>query len=488
MSNLLSYSQIIKDRNNFRKAGTKSGGDFNYFDIPGLKFFKIFFYFNNGDSDGIANDTTSGGLLAPTWESKDANASNRHEYNSAWSYLKMNCEDDRADLLQQFVNLLSNISSESPWYFSELTGIDEALDRKTIMEKDFKIEEARHKISIKCLPDSYDNRIGTLLDLYRSIVWSWQLKKEILPSNLRKFDMGVFIYNDPVSNFALLDERDTELKATPGRLYPDETDLISSFFNSKDKKDPNNTSKINYEYSLLGPENEGNEYKSSYKYIEFHNCEIDYNSAKTPWGTLSNIEGVSPQYNIDIYFDDCYEYGYNEFNMKSFGDLIIWDYDYKLGMEKYMQNSNDVAAEKSLDERLNYYTETNGVRYSNIPNPHTPQYKKGIMEKIGGAVMNAAAQVVNVASDAVTGIVKKAVLGNLYTFSLTRMVGQAKSLMQGNVWSTARNVSEYVNDAQQRNEYGLPVGHSLFSKPTKILPTVKKIGNMHQANTLANNI
>ena len=65
--NNFSYADILKDRQNFRRAGTKGGGDFNLFDNPTSKFFKIFFYFGNGDSTGNTGLENSGGLLSPTW-------------------------------------------------------------------------------------------------------------------------------------------------------------------------------------------------------------------------------------------------------------------------------------------------------------------------------------------------------------------------------------------------------------------------------------
>lgn len=444
MSNLISYSQLIKDRNDFRKAG----GDFNKFDTPGLKFFKLFFYFNNGDSEGIANGMTSGGLLAPTWL-LNTQPQNWHLYNSAWSYLKMNCEDERAEMLEEFVTLLSNVSSESPWYFTELGGLDAVLERKQAMEKDFKIDETRYKISIKCLPDAFDDRIATLLELYRSISWSWIKKQSVLPANLRKFDMGILVYEVPNEPF----HKTGNVLEIPGLDNIVDTDT----------------------YSVMGSD-PTSEYKSSYKYFELHNCEFDYSSGKGNLGSISNVDGLQPEYTIDIHFDDCFETRYNEFSFRTMGDIIETDMYY---LAEYKGSKPDALTEASLKKKSDFYNQ--------------------------GMLANALNQVVGTGLNAVTSLAKKAILGNLFTFSLTKMVGQAKDLMQGDVWSTTRNVMEYVNDAKQRNESGLPAGHSLFGTPDsqfqertdhigtifsepKIRPTVKRIGNMHQANTLANNI
>lgn len=436
MSNYISYYNIINDRNNFRKAGTKSGSDFNLFDTPSHKYFKLFFYFNNGDVSGSYGVDAGNGLLTPTWFVEGVNDENYYMHNSAWSYLKMNDEDDRAILLQEFVNLLSNISSESPWYFSEIAGLETAMERKAIHADNFTVEAARQKMTIKCLPDSADDRIGTLLDLYRSITWDWTTKRFILPPNLRKFDMGIFIFETPN-----LPTHKIETKSVNGMPKT--------------------------EYSSIGDGTQ--EYQTSYKYIELHNCEIDYNSSKSLYATLNNKEGSSTEYNIDIYFDDCYEARYNEFMMKDIGDII------KDSAKQQMYHDNNF---NKLNDRLNYYEykneelEINNNKWFNFDS--------------GKFLKNAAGQLINLGKDHITRIIKKAILGNLHTFSLTRMSDQVKGLIQGDILSTARHVNNYIKSSNKNSPHEL-TNANIFPKKT-ISPTVKKIGNLYQGNTIANNI
>lgn len=467
MSNLISYELILKERDNFRKSGTRSGGDFNLLDTPGTKYFKIFFYFNNGDVDNSDSSSISNGLLSPTWL-ENITIDQLYMYNSAWSYLILNHEDERASLLKEFVNLLSNISSESPWYFSEISGLDEAINRKITMDKEFKIDEERSKISIKCLPDSFDDRIGTLLDLYRSIVWSWTTKREILPANLKKFDMGLLLFETP--NIPFHHEKHTN----------------------------------NYSQIGLG---ESSSYKTSYKYIEFHNCEFDYNSSKGNMGSVSNMEGFNPEYNIDILFDDCYEVRYNESLLKEVGDLIEWD---MIDVDNITSNNtpdinnvkddNDDQPQQSpqknmLDKKINIYNTEDSNNITNqivgedvsLGNLYNTK-NTGDEQPAYGFMNNMINQIVGVGEDALRGIVKKAALGNLYTFSLTRLEDQINSALAGNIWSTIRNVDEYIDDYKQRKEYNLPTTHSLFKRPTTITPTVKKIGNLFSNNSLLENI
>lgn len=439
--NLLSYDAVIKDRMNFIKSGTKNGSDFNYYDTPGQKYFKILFHFENGDVDGQTNNFASGGLLSPTWLAKIkdnyVDVSQMYLYNSAYSYLMLNNELERADLLKDFINLLSNINSESPWYFKEISGLDAALERKI---DDMKIED-RKKISIKCEKDAYDDRIGTLMDLYRAIVWSWQMKREVIPSNLRKFDMSIYIFDTMTTPFNIYDN-------IYEKEYASFTDISSS-------------------------------YQTSYKYIEFHNCEFDYNSAKSALGTLDNSQGLQPEYTIDIYFDDCYEARYNEFLMKEIGDMITWDIIVNTDRTKY--DRSDINRTE-LDKRLNY----NENKF----------------------FTNAAKQLTSTGLEWVKSKAKRAVLGNLYTYSLTKIGDQISGLMNGNLLKTYDNIKEYVTDSQQRKGKGIHETESINGKNIfddlkteindisgqNIFPSVPKptintnLGNLFTANTIVNNL
>ena len=442
MNNYISFANILRDRDQFRKSGTKSGSEFNLFDVPGHKYFKLFFYFNNGDVGGNYSAGTNNGLLAPTWLLSGIDDTNYYMFNSAWSYLKMNNEDERAEMLVDFVNLLSNISSESPWYFSEITGLDSALDRKNIGAEYFNIEQTRPKLSIKCLQDAYDDRIGTLLDLYRAIVWSWTTKRQVLPDNLKKFDMGILIFDTPNSPF-----------------HKEDNFLIDDYEQMSD----DNTSKTKY--------------TTSYKYIELHNCEIDYNSSKALYASLNNKEGVAPEYTIDIHFDDCFETRYNEFSLKKFGDIVTYDI-----LSGQSASNYNYKSPKTDDSEL----------YSRIN-----AFDKGFLGNMIG-------QLVSTGIGKVTSLIQKALLGNLYKFSLTKIGSQLKGLVQGNVLGAVGHIKDYLNDNKQTGLSSKLNGDSkLFKEPTKtespseignistkklIKPKVRYIGNLYKGNTIADNL
>ena len=295
----LSPGDSLGDVNRFRRIGYT---DADITDSPDQRFFKILFYFYNDiEGDPTKVDFFNGGssgLLAPTW--LDNPTTDFYKYNSAWAYLKNNYEEERADALRQFIVLLSSISSDSPWYFKEISGVDEALAREK-----WTVTDERKKISIKCMNDPIDRRIENLISLYRSIVWSQIRKCEVLPANLRKFDMGLYIFSGLI-NGVTHTKKPIERTAQGN---PMNNDLINRGQNS--------------EFNWKNIDGEIN--NAPYKYLEFHNCEISMDSLKSGYGTINNESGFEQEFTIDIYFDECYEQQYNPYILGYFGDFFKWD-------------------------------------------------------------------------------------------------------------------------------------------------------------------
>ena len=292
-----SYTDFIKDRINFKRVDTTGP---NRFDNPAALYYKIVFYFSDengllGINNVTVNNTDESvkaavNITAPFTggEEDPSSAKNNVFSNTAYNYLLLNDEIERAEYLKRFLILLSDISADSPWYFQEIGGLDAALERKVFSEGELKIEDKPRQITIKCLNDSYDNRIGTLLDLYRAACFSYQNKKEIVPANLRKFNMGILVFNAPI-------------RGKGGK-----------------SGDPNNM--------ILIPDSKTTFYIPSCKLIELRNCEFDYNSAKSAFGTLNTTQDAfEPQYTITINFDDCYESRYNEIAQMVVTDFINID-------------------------------------------------------------------------------------------------------------------------------------------------------------------
>ena len=303
---LYSYTELIKDRDNFRKVDFEG---INKYDNPTALYFKILFYFDEPNGllaiDNLdlfsQNEKESNikGLQAPFTDPPkqvDISAENQRSPrvygafgNTALNFLLLNNELERVELLKKFILLLSSINANSPWYFKEITGIDLALERKVFEDGEFKVEDKPRQITIKCLQDAYDDRIGTLLDLYRAVCYSYQMKKEIVPANLRKFNMGIIMFSAPI-------------RGKGGK-----------------SGDINN--------ALMIPFGGEDYYIPSIKMIEFRNCEFDYNSSKSAWSSMNTEDPLSPEYTISINYDDAYEERYNEVLGQVVTDFITIDTD-----------------------------------------------------------------------------------------------------------------------------------------------------------------
>ena len=105
----------------------------------------------------------------------------------------------------------------------------------------------------------------------------------------------------------------------------------------------------------------------------------------------------------------------------------------------------------------------------------------------------------------VKSLFTKAVLGNLYTYSLTKIGDQVNDLMQGNLIKSGMSAAEYIKQAKQRKEMQSskyqypdgnihPVQNTRNEKPTgdifpnTIIKKSKPIGNIFSKSTLSNNL
>ena len=316
--NYKSFPALLKA---FRRGGARGNTDaknaeFNTFDSPANLYFRILFDFNHGLLDtgyiGDINDDTISYLSGDLDNSGNIKAASAgFEYrNSALSYLMINNEWERADLLCQFIDLLSKINTYSPWYFHELTGVDESLVRSEFTEESFAVPVDK-KLTIKCLPDAYDNRIGTLLDLYRSICYSYTLHKEIIPENLRTFTMYLYIFNTSILG-----------------MHDDNTTYDQSHIH---RNMTNNSIRTTLDDSKL--------YLTSSKLLQFNYCDFDLNSNSTGYATMNNGEGFQNEYTITINYRNVYEQRYNEVLMRTIGDFILGDKDLE-----YDKDGNIVSA------------------------------------------------------------------------------------------------------------------------------------------------
>lgn len=365
-----SYKSVLGHIDRFRRSEGQTD-DKRLWTGPVSYYFRPFFYFDSSigsnlgarllgldyDSETFNSELLGNGYPLTFGEDQlmqGEKSKNNQTANSAINFLLQNCEWERAEKLLQFINLLSEISTYEPWQFQQVTGINEALTRKTFTGE--APDENRKSITFKCLQSGYNDRIGTLMDLYRDVCYSYYWKKEIVPANLRKFDMGIYIFSSPVRRF--------DIYKKEGQIFGDSYRSI---------KIPNK--------SFAGDVYEDNKYYISAKYIEFLNCEFDYNSNVGAYSDLNNAEGKYLENEIKIFYDDCYEMRYNEFMMRVIGDMVFQDTDFECRNNMYQKDkivTSDPAKFEYSKQSVNYDTDYTDTRI-----------KKMIESSVNGALNTA---------------------------------------------------------------------------------------------------
>ena len=268
----------IIDRANWQKQLGSITGE------PGWFYFKIFFNFNTnyGLLGGILSDTktSSNNSLDQLGTPISINTAIRYLYNIRKLYAQEQISH-RMLALYKFVGILSYISCEAPWFFKGVSGLNNIHGAYT---SEF---DKNKSISIQCSEEAVDMRLGTLLDLYKFACFDNINCKEIIPANLRKFDMSILFFHIPIK-YHQTSVNDFTFKKIPS---------AGTYDNSK------------FSDSI------------SFKMYTFQNCEIDSSSLNNWIGdSVSNEVAFSLGKNsIKINYDRVYEHRMNEWLQMMFG-------------------------------------------------------------------------------------------------------------------------------------------------------------------------
>src|SRR3990172_1494527 len=106
--------------------------------------------------------------------------------DSAKEYLKNIGYDQRANMVSSFRELLRAINHDTPYYFQSLDGL---ADLWKIDKTEFNSYRGKDKVlTISCL-EGIDMKITALADLYRKMSFDAYHMRELLPENLRFFNV-----------------------------------------------------------------------------------------------------------------------------------------------------------------------------------------------------------------------------------------------------------------------------------------------------------
>lgn len=321
-----SVNNYFEDLDNWRKQ-------LNPFVSKGHFYFKIFFNFD-----------TNYGLLGGIFNS------NRNT-NTAYGYLSL-CEQmnlyssellsSRKEALQDFVMSLAHISTKTPWFFKTVNGLNN-IKGSYVNNDDF----GEKSIEIECMEDSIDMRLGTLFDLYKFACYNTIKNKEIIPANLRKFEMQIIFCHIPYKKFQ-------------------EKFTTKSGVEFKDKE--------------IDFDNKGD--IMSFKLLTFQNCEFDVNSLNefNDAPTNENLFNLGKN-QIKINYDRVYETRLNEYEHLIIGQNGLYDFTTENGVR---DRFDKIAADIDNDYQT-YYIEAHdkyGRGNQNLFENHTKIKSKYYQEKL----------------------------------------------------------------------------------------------------------
>lgn len=108
---------------------------------------------------------------------------------AAVSYLRDVCGDEaRATSLENFIKILKKVNSQYPWFWQGVTGLE------TTKEFDMNDPFWGHDkaIEIDCL-ETVELTVSGMLDLYKRAAFDFNRWVEVIPRNLRRFSLHIYV-------------------------------------------------------------------------------------------------------------------------------------------------------------------------------------------------------------------------------------------------------------------------------------------------------
>lgn len=174
---------------------------------PTFLTFKIDFFPDAGASLTKQDFTPFGGLLRKPSASTDNRLSGIDFLNkdSASEYLKNIGSPSKFGCLELFIDMLKDINDNMPWYFQKISGMGELY--KFNMSEGIRVKNDVY-LTIECL-ESVDRKMAYMSDLYRTAAFDLDYMREVIPHNLRTFDMDIHIlefrnFNTTFGNIAAM--------------------------------------------------------------------------------------------------------------------------------------------------------------------------------------------------------------------------------------------------------------------------------------------
>lgn len=281
---------------------------------PGWFYFKIFFNFK--DSKGLF-----GGIMT---DEIPITSALRYLYGIR-NFYKNSKIKDRILALTRFTYTLSYINSVSPWFF---IGINNANKLNSLNFGELTKEKY---IDIICNGEAIDMRLNTLLDMYRYACYDEINQKEIIPENLRKFDMSIIIMNAPIKYFqsAMIASAKTSKLGQVGHNGSTILNKAISGINKITGLMAGSSTSM-FDFKNINGKSNSIDNMLSFQMYTLKNCEIDPISFESYIPSNMNNSQFTKQGlgSIKIKYDRCYKHTFNEWTQMLYGTTGIM-YDMK---------------------------------------------------------------------------------------------------------------------------------------------------------------
>lgn len=193
--------------NSVQKAKRNHDSDLYYNDsYAAEKFINVHTSDSDTDAFSVLNDPTYTGFkLFFHFDATSGLLANEQHQNSALAYLKRIGQTERYNLLNRFINVLSRVNSETPWIFQSIDGLEE------LWNVPFTESYVNKQLTLNTL-ETIDGKISSLATMYRNIAYDFERHVEVLPVNLRRFSMSIYLYD--FRNFDNLSQTAVDLLQT----------------------------------------------------------------------------------------------------------------------------------------------------------------------------------------------------------------------------------------------------------------------------------
>lgn len=348
------------------------------------------------------------------------------QVGSALNYLKAINDSQRFEYLKLFQDLLLDTNYYQPWYWQQIDGVDKVWDYGSLKDPYKGGDESRIKITTL---ESIDLRVTALMDLYRKACFDYEFRREIIPSNLRKFQVTIFIQEirNIQVDFGSIGNALNTFNSVSGAFG--QSPLVLPF-ETPQQKAARETARVSNEF--------GANVMFTLKF-----CEFDSDKSSAAFATVNMVAPEPASQIIEFTYDSIDESYLNPTiqNVPPGFSGAGMNYSFLDDLGSPESNSGMSMIEKM--QKL----------------ANDPDYRKDVMQTaaknagaaLGAAALNAVDTLAANAANRVQGELNRLLLGNVYGFSASNAL---TSLQQGSLLSLGPQIQNQIN----RNDNNTPIG------------------------------